>query len=316
MKNLYTLLFFIAFLGTKAQELAIPTFTQYLADSPFIISPAYAGVGDYIKIRANGLTQWVGIKDAPDMQSLAADARITGHDGVGVFMYNDKNGNTFQKGVKFSYAHHLILDYYDEQFLSMGLSYNMNYFRIAIENFNTADFAVTDDRYTMNHNIDLSLLYRFRTFYASMTASNILKKDLTYYGLNEPGQLRNYQFYTGYTFKDLNSSNLEIEPSAFVQYYESDGRSSTDLNLKFRWKDLEKYYWVGVSYRFLNDQVMKPLNIGPMAGLKKGMFYVAYSYQLTTNEFMAQNSGTHMLTLGLDIFQGISDCPCTSGHDL
>jgi hypothetical protein len=39
-------------------------FTQYLADNPFVISPAYAGIGDNFRVRLNGLTQWVGIKDA------------------------------------------------------------------------------------------------------------------------------------------------------------------------------------------------------------------------------------------------------------
>jgi hypothetical protein len=79
--------------------------------------------------------------------------------------------------------------------------------------------------------------------------------------------------------------------------------------------DFDSYYWAGVSYRFLNDQVGKPLNIGPMVGFKKQQFYFAYSYQVTTNEFMSMNSGTHMVSIGLDIFQGISNCPCTGTSD-
>lgn len=315
MKKIYLLCFLLMLTGVKAQELNIPTFTQYLADSPFIISPAYAGVGDYIKVRANALTQWVGVKDAPDMQSLAGDARITAQDGVGAFLYNDRNGNTYQKGMRFSYAHHLILDDYEDEYLSLGLSFNVNSFRIATENLSTPDFAINDDRYTLNNNFDVSFLYRLHTFYASVTASNIFNKDLSDFNIKEPNRLRNYQFYTGYVFRAPNSvTGMEVEPSAYVQYFESDHRSSTDLNLKFRWKDLEEYYWVGASYRFLNDQIMKPLNIGPMVGLKKGIFYGAYSYQITTNEFLAMNSGTHMITLGLDIFQGISNCPCTQTH--
>ena len=38
------------------QELNIPTYTQYLGDNPYVISPAYAGIGDNIKIRINGKT--------------------------------------------------------------------------------------------------------------------------------------------------------------------------------------------------------------------------------------------------------------------
>ncbi|MCZ8229820.1 type IX secretion system membrane protein PorP/SprF, partial [Flavobacterium sp.] len=79
----------------------------------------------------------------------------------------------------------------------------------------------------------------------------------------------------------------------------------------------DDYFWVGASYRFLNDQIGKPLNIGPMAGFKKSNFYFGYSYQLTLNEFSGYNSGTHMVTLGLDFLQGVSNCPCTQNpvHD-
>ena len=310
MKNLYIkLLLLLAIPALNAQELNIPTFTQYLADNPFVISPAYAGIGDYVKVRANGLTQWVGIKDAPDMQSLAADARISDDTGVGIFLYNDRNGNTRQYGGKISFAHHLILNPYNNQYLSLGISYNLNQFKVEVENFNTMDPGVTDNRYVINHNFDVAVLYRYEQFYASLNASNLLNKNLDVFAISEPGKLRNYQLYTGYNFK---GSDIEVEPSAFVQYFESDTRSSTDLNLKLRLMDDEDYYWAGISYRFLNDQILEPLNIGPMVGLKMSNFYFAYSYQVTTNEFLAYNSGTHMITLGLDIFQGISNCPCTA----
>ena len=312
MKKIYLLVFLSVLFHGQAQELTIPTFTQYLADNPFVISPAYAGIGDHVKIRANGLTQWVGVKNAPDMQSVVADARIANSTGIGIFMFNDQNGNTRQKGAKFSFAHHLIIDKHESQFLSFGLSYNMNFFRIATENFVGTDYAVTNDRSVINHNFDISFLYRIRSFYASITASNILNKEINFFGINEPSKLRNFQFYTGYVYKMAASKPIEIEPSAYVQYFANDQRTTTDLNLKVRFMDFQDYYWLGISYRFLNDQAAKPLNIGPMAGLKKSKFYFAYSYQLTTNEFMSFNSGTHMITIGLDVFQGISNCACTN----
>ena len=309
MKKILLLLILLSVSVLRSQELAIPTFTQYLADNPFIISPAYAGIGDHVKIRLNGLTQWVGIKDAPDMQSLAADMRIADDTGVGIFLWNDKNGNTRQYGGKFSFAHHLILDKYYNQFLSLGLSYNLNQFKLDVENIETPDPSVNDNRYVVNHNFDVAVLYRIGSYYLNFTASNILNKNLDVFAISEPNRLRNYQVYTGYTCKGAGS--FELEPSAYVQYFESDARSSTDFNLKFRYMDVEDYYWVGINYRFLNDQMMEPINIGPMAGLKKSNFYFAYSYQVTTNELLAYNTGTHMITIGLDIFQGVSNCPCT-----
>jgi type IX secretion system PorP/SprF family membrane protein len=302
------------------QELNLPVFTQYLADNPFVISPTYAGIGDNLRIRANGLTQWVGIKDAPDNQSIYGDFRIADRSGVGVSFYNDKNGNTNQAGAKFSFAHHIILDYYSKQYLSFGMSFNINTFSIDIANLvpTDPDFAITDDRKTSNNNFDVGFLYRKDNFYLSLNANNILNKDIDQFSgyKIEPNLLRNYQVYTGYTIRIPNWA--EIEPSAYFQLFESDGRSSTDLNIKYRkYNRDDDYYWVGMSYRFLNDQVLKPLNLGPMAGFKKSIFYFAYSYQVTFNEMTAFNSGTHMITVGLDFLQGISDCPCTQSpvHD-
>jgi len=313
MRNkLLTFLLLIGVLAVKGQELTIPQLSQYLADNPFVMSPTYAGIGDHMKIRVNGLTQWVGIKDAPDTQSLAADMRIGERSGIGTLFYNDSNGETKQRGARLSFAHHLTLDRYDDEFLSFGLSYNFNQFRIDIENFDALDPSVTDDRATTNHNFDVGVMYRYDKFYFSLNASNLLDKDLTKFNpVFEPNTLRNYYAYTGYRYTKNKNSKLEIEPSIFFQLFESDGRSVTDLNVKFRWYDFEDYYYVGATYRFLNDQVGDPLYIAPIVGLKKNNFYFGYSYQIILNEILGYSTGTHVVTLGLDLFQGISNCRCT-----
>ena len=265
MKNLITYIFILVVTFSYGQELNLPVWTQYLADNDFVISPTYAGIGDNLRIRANGLTQWVGIKDAPDNQSLYADFRISNRSGVGLSAYNDKNGNTRQKGVKFSFAHHLVIDYYTKQYLSFGISYNINNFKIDIQNFQPTyeipivDPSITDDRSISNNNFDIGALYRYGGYYLSLNANNILKKDIDQFG------------------------------------------------------SYDDYFWVGASYRFLNDQTFKPLNLGPMAGVMKSKFYFAYSYQITMNDLAGYNSGTHMITVGIDFLQGISDCPCTKG---
>ena len=312
MRNsILTLAFFISAFALKGQELTIPQLSQYLADNPFVMSPTYAGIGDHV-IRLNGLTQWVGIKDAPDTQSLAADMRIGEKSGIGTLLYNDSNGETKQRGARLSFAHHLTLDRYDDEFLSFGLSYNFNQFRIDIQNFDALDPSVTDDRATTNHNFDVGMLYRLDKFYFSVNASNILDKDLSKFNpVFEPNRLRNYYVYTGYRYMKNKNSKVEVEPSIFFQLFESDGRSVTDLNLKFRFYEFEDYYYAGINYRFLNDQVGNPLYIAPIAGLKKSNFYFGYSYQVILNEILGYSSGTHVVTIGVDLFQGISNCRCT-----
>ncbi|WP_299336707.1 type IX secretion system membrane protein PorP/SprF [uncultured Psychroserpens sp.] len=315
------ILFLIASYG-YGQELNLPVWTQYLADNDFIVSPTFAGIGDNFKIRANGLTQWVGIKNAPDNQALYADFRIANQSGVGISAYNDRNGNTRQKGIKFSYAHHIILDYKSKQYLSFGLSYNINSFRIDIENFENGegtpivDPSITDDRAISNNNFDVGFLYRWNRFYASFNMNNFLDKDIdNFTGIElEPSKLLNYQIYSGYVIQSKRNKNVEFEPSVFYQLFNSDKRSATDINFKYRKFNRDgDYYWIGGSYRFLNDQLLKPLNVGPMAGIMKNRLYFAYSYQLTINDLSGFNSGTHSITIGLDFMQNASNCACTKG---
>ena len=321
MKRILIYIVFICTAFSYGQELNLPVWTQYLADNDFVISPTYAGIGDNLKIRANGLTQWVGIKNAPDNQSIYADFRISNRSGVGISAYNDKNGNTRQKGLKLSFAHHLILDWKSKQYLSFGLSYNINNFRIDIENFNTTydipilDPAINGDRAISNNNFDAGFLYRWDNFYFSANANNLISKDTDdFTGGLEPRLLLNYQFYTGYVFTPKHNKYVEFEPSVFFQFFDSDNRSATDINFKYRKfnKDCD-YYCVGASYRFLNDQFFNPLNVGPMAGILHNKLYFAYSYQLTLNDLSGFNSGTHVVTIGLNLLQSASNCPCTKG---
>lgn len=324
MKKIIISFLLLAVTSGYSQELNLPVFTQYLADNPFVVSPTFAGIGDNLRIRANGLTQWVGIKDAPDNQSLYADIRILDRSGVGISLYNDKNGYTKQTGAKVSFAHHLILDYYSKQYLSFGISYNINTFKIDIDQFRPTyenplpDPGISDNRSISNNNFDVGALYRNKAFYFSFNASNILNKPIDKFDGVEPNLLRNYQIYTGYVFKGKENNRIEFEPSVYYQLFEGDKRSSTDLNFKFRqYNRYEDYYWIGVSYRFLNDQALKPLMIGPMVGFRRYDFYFGYSYQASLNQIGAYNSGTHVVTIGFDFLKSISNCPCTQNpvHD-
>lgn len=303
----------------KGQELTIPQLSQYLSDNPFLMSPTYAGIGNYVKVRMNGVTQWVGIKDAPDTQSLSADVRLGNRSGIGMVIYNDSNGETKQRGAKISFAHHLTIDKYDDHYFSFALSFNLNQIRIEIENFDTGidtgvngDLAITNDRSSSNPNFDVGTLYRRGGFYMSLNASNILNKEFEkFHPIYEPNILRNYYVYSGYKFRKNRRTDFEIEPSVFFQYFENDGRSITDVNTKFKWYDFLDYYYAGITYRFLNDQMGSPLYIAPVIGLKKGDFYFGYSYQVIMNEILGYSKGTHVVTLGIDLFQGISNCSCT-----
>ena len=115
-------------------------------------------------------------------QALYADFRVLDQSGVGLTLYNDSNGNTKQAGGKLTFAHHIILDYYSKQYLSFGLSYIYNSFRIDLPDLSNIppDTGINGDRSTTNNNFEVGFLYRNKGFYVSGTATNILQKNIDF----------------------------------------------------------------------------------------------------------------------------------------
>ncbi len=300
-KIIFVAILLLSFM-VKAQEFKLTPFTQYLVENPFAISPAYAGFSDVQRLRLTGAFQWVGLANAPNIQTLSYDAPILEKSGVGGILYNDRNGNTSQIGGQLSFAHHLIINDSNEQYLSFGLSYKFVQFKIDVSDFDNPndDPNVGANISSFNSNFDAAVLYNLGRYYFSFNAVNILNKNLKAFDDSEPQKLRNYYIYTGYVFL-LNDGLIELEPSLFFKYYESDSRSTTDINLKARRITDDGYYWIGVSTRFINDQSFEPAAVVPMLGLKKSKFYVGFAYQYNINEASELNhAGTYLLTLGYD----------------
>lgn len=296
-----------------SQEVNLPQYLNYMGDNPFVITPAYAGIGTGLKIRINGLSQWIGVKNAPDTQSLSLETRIGNRFGGGLVVFNDRNGNTSQQGAKVSFASHLTLSQFNDSFFSFGFSYSLTLFKIETGNFTGPDSSVGGDKNLSLSNFDLSFLYRLNRYNVSIIISNILDKDDTRYTDGEPLVLRRYSLYNSYIFNRF-SHNFELEPSILVEYFESDKRSRTDLNLKLRKRTNNGYIWAGISYNFLNDQFLKPNSIAPIIGLKKGSLYASYGFGINTNKTQNFNIGSHMITLGFDFERKQSLARCTQKY--
>ncbi|PIE49042.1 MAG: hypothetical protein CSA39_04660 [Flavobacteriales bacterium] len=310
MKKIIYIIVIAFTFSVNAQEFKLSPYAQYLMESPFVISPAYAGVTDAHKLRISGVMQWLGVKNAPHTQVIAYDTRLNEKTGVGAILYNDSNGNTKQMGGQLSYAYHLTLEEADESYLSFGLSYKFNHFKIETGKFDDGqgvgqtDPYVGGDQTTSNHNFEFGSLYRYKRFFIAINASNILNKRLKIFDNTEPQKLRNYYAYAGYVFLSENDE-WEYEPSLFFKYFESDGRNVTDVNFKARKLTDDGYYWAGINSRFINDQTFKPLSVTPLFGLKKDKLYLGLGYQLNVNESVQFGSyGTPMLVLGYDFDSG------------
>jgi len=291
-----------------AQEVEMPQYVSHLADNPFVISPTYAGIGTGLQVRLNGVSQWIGVKDAPDTQSLTVEARIADTFGGGISLFNDSNGYTTQKGAKLSFASHLTLSDFHDSFLSFALSYSFIQFGQDTSQDNTNSGKPTR---AINHsNFDVGLLYRFEKFSITANVVNLLNRDVENFLSGEPEELRKYVVYSSYIFSRI-SRGFELEPSILYEYREATGRSKTDMNIKARKGIRDGYVWAGLSYTFLNDQFFQPNAIAPLFGLKKNNLYLSYGFSINMNKTQDFNYGTHMITLGFDYERRQSLARCT-----
>ncbi|CAM1346731.1 PorP/SprF family type IX secretion system membrane protein [Tenacibaculum crassostreae] len=291
-----------------AQEVELPQYVSHLADNPFVISPTYAGIGPGLQLRLNGVSQWIGVKDAPDTQSLTVEARIADTFGGGLSLFNDSNGDTTQKGAKLSFASHLTLSDFHDSFLSFALSYSFIQFGQDTSNDNTNSGVPSR---AINHsNFDVGLLYRYEKFSITANVVNLLKRSIKNFDTGEPEELRKYTLFTSYILSRV-SRDYELEPSILYEYREATGRSKTDVNFKARKGIRDGYVWAGLSYTFLNDQFFKPNAIAPLFGMKKDNLYFSYGFSINMNKTQDFNYGTHMITLGFDYERRPSLARCT-----
>ncbi len=309
MKKIFLIISIICCsIKVSAQEVDLPQYVSHLADNPFLISPAYAGIGTGLQIRLNGVSQWIGVKEAPDTQSLTVEARLADTFGGGITVFNDRNGFTSQQGARLSLAKHLTLSDFHDSFLSFALTYSYTQFNIDTFDNNTSQ--VLPNRMLGTSNFDVGMLYRYERFSISANVVNLLDRKIEDFESNEPKVLRKYNLFGSYVFSRI-SRNFELEPSVLVEYREFDKRSRTDVNLKARRGVRDGYVWAGLSYTFLNDQFFTPNAIAPLFGLKKGSFYASYGFSINVNRTQDFNYGTHMITLGFDYERRPSLARCT-----
>jgi type IX secretion system PorP/SprF family membrane protein len=317
MKVLYvkfTILFFFLFsLKSNSQE-TLPIYTDYLSDNVYLVHPSAAGIGNSSKLRLTARQQWIGIPDAPALQTLSFHTRMSedSRAGYGLILFNDKNGYHSQKGVQGSYAYHLPLSngrYFNQ--LSFGLAFTFVQNQSDQRSFGNNDVAAVIQS-TSYYNADFSVAYHKSGFSSYFTVKNLLLTAKNNLNVQEPLDLRNYIFSAGYYFgEDL---VVQFEPSVMLQFRESTGERIADINLK-AYKNLSKtQLWAALSYRrsFDANAIQNSQFISPIIGINYENFMFSYTYTKQTNEIILTDSGFHQISIGLNLWtrkQRAAACP-------
>lgn len=310
------LLLFISQISFSQEGL--PVYSDYLSDNYFLLHPSMAGAASCAKVRLTARQQWFGQADAPALQTLSFNGRLSDRSGAGIIVFNDVNGYHSQKGMKLTYAHHIMFsrDQIDLNQLSFGVSAGFIQSLLDETDFYlnnpNIDIAVlgTIIQKASYFNVDIGASYNYLDFYAHLTVKNALGSERKLYSDKEPVNLKRIILNAGYTFGD--SEALLWEPSIMYQNVSLTKEQTIDFNLKtYKKLDFGKI-WGGLSYRrsldgaqYVDGNAAKEQNlqyVTPVVGINYKNYMFAYTYTHLLGNVNFDNSGFHQITLGINLF--------------
>ncbi|MCP4884287.1 MAG: type IX secretion system membrane protein PorP/SprF [Flavobacteriales bacterium] len=305
MKNILVFLFMLLTSSFISAQETFPIYSDYLSDNVYLVHPAAAGIGNCGKIRLTYRQQWVGIEDAPSLQTLSFHTRITEKMAVGAIAFNDENGYHAQQGFLATYAYHI--NFWNEAAinqLSFGLS-----FMYSQNSVNQRDFGIPDPSISQGiestgyYNADFSVGYHFMDSFSYFTVKNLLltPRDLVNNSF-ESDNLRRYLLTFGYYLG--RGKKFQFEPSVMLQYIEYTGEAFMDLNVKaYRNIGTKSQIWAVLSYRQNFDSNIENFKmITPILGINYKRFMFSYTYSSQIGDIVFSNSGHHQVTLGFNVF--------------
>jgi type IX secretion system PorP/SprF family membrane protein len=315
-RKIYLLALLIVSQFSFSQE-GLPVYSDYLSDNYYLLHPSMAGAANCAKLRLTGRQQWLGVKDAPALQTLSFNGALGERSGAGIIVFNDKNGYHSQTGMKLTYAHHIMFsrDNVDLNQLSFGMSAGFIQSNLDESTFydNNPGFdqvifgSIQKATY---FNLDIGASYNFLDFYVHATVKNALASERKLYTGSEPVNLKRYILNAGYTFGD--AEQILWEPSFMFQLVTLTQEKTIDLNIK-AYKDLDfGRLWGGLSYRRSLDGAQyvqgngvadqKLQYVTPIVGVNFKNYMFSYTYSHLIGDVKFDSGGFHQITLGVNLF--------------
>ena len=340
MNRLFLLIFILFLFKLNSQE-GLPIYTDYLTENYYLVHPSMAGVNLVGgKVRMTARKQWFDQQDAPNLQTLSVDFRLTDRSGIGTIIYKDQNGYHSQIGGYLTYAHHINFNKSmlpskrpypskddDINQLSFGISVGGIQNSLDQTSFDLYDYdplIAGIKQSTGYFNVDAGISYVTNKYYGHITVKNLLWSPHNMYGVDTYSKRPDrtsfkrlvaslgYIFYTEFPWS--------FEPSVLFQAAELTNEKAIDINLKTYYKLRQGRLWAGFSYRnsyegaqYLDGQLLKRQRlqlITPLLGVDYKDFIFSYNYSYQHGDIRFGSGGFHQITLGFNFLRGSIQCDC------
>lgn len=269
-----------------------PTYSQYLFNG-FAINPAYAGSRNGVSGTFLYRRQWLGLKGAPNTQTIAVHAPVGNRrHGIGFSALRDEISITRTYRFNAAYAYRVPLGKGD---LALGIQAVLINYR-ADANLLTIEDP-SDQAIGWNNvnrvlpNAGAGVYYSTDRWFVGFAVPNVIPLRLSDEGtLDQRSLVRQHFFLNGGMWFPA-GENLKIFPSAMVKYVWA-APPDVDVNLSFIIIDK---FWVGAGFRTF-DAIAFSFQWYPTAYLRVG-----YAYDVPVGRVNGYTSGSHELMIGFDL---------------
>ena len=281
--------------AATAQDQAI--FSHYNIN-PILINPSVAGFFDEHQVLFNARAQWTGFPDAPQTYQVQYNGPIGRTFGVGLGVLSESAASMSRLRAFLNAAFRFDLG--DNVRFTVGFSNEFQRMQVDNEvlndNFYQAGDAVVERAIDGITLYDASLgafaLIKEKTFFG-IAFTNMVRAQLDQIGTTQDDAsiFKYYIFNAGHKF-EIEDLNFNLEPSIMIRQMR-EVPFQVDFNLKAGF--LDDQLIAGLSYRTLGV-------MGVLLGTKiSDYFNLYYSYDVSFQRFQKFNSGSHEVTVGLNL---------------
>lgn len=301
-------------IGVLCQAQELPVYNEYHLNKS-LINPAIVGSEPCTWLKATDRHQWLGIKEAPNIQTLSIETSLYNKKairetdkkihGIGAYVYHDKNGAYSTLGGQVSYAYHFFLS--KAKSIKMGLGAAFRIYQASLDESGFhGDFdpiitgGVTS---VFQPDAGAGVFIYSEKFYTGLSFTQLLSSPNT--SLNRMNQAQHF-FLMGGFLTGSKKDRIRILPSAVIKI-NTDADKQLDLNAKALFGET---WWAGLSFRHnFNALPGKPTAILPMIGINIGDLSIGYALELTPSRMIKYNYGTHEFSISYRLCRDGFRCP-------
>ncbi len=290
MKKVFYILVILSSHLTYGQQEAL--FSQY-AYNQYAINPAYAGSRASFSGVALHRSQWIGIQDAPSVQTFTIHSPLSKTAlAYGLSVSRETLGPVTNSTANFSLGYHIKMKKSKLSFALRGGIYHSQLDRNLLTYQNTSDeFNLGGTESTLVPNIDFGTYYYTAHFFIGLSMNHLTNESLNFTGFPEQNSLKlgtHIYFHTGYVFKL--KKKMRFKPTMLVKLTEG---TVPNIDLAANFMFYEKF-WIGLSVR--NNTSINFLTEWNI----KDYLRIGYAYDYSINKLANYTSGSHEIFLGFD----------------